>query len=136
MRQLVLITYRGHKPTAVDNVARSGAIWTGHGDLQPVPVDQARILVRYPDVWALADPADQALLDAPRTVEVADEAGEMRAVTLAKDKRLERLTKPELVALAMAKWGKYLDARWSAKRMIDQIEEWEHDLDALPSGVE
>jgi hypothetical protein len=41
------------------------------------------------------------------------------------------LSKSELSAYALNKWGKDLSANKNRKDMIDQIEEWERDLDVI-----
>jgi hypothetical protein len=53
---LVPIRYIGHKPLARDNVlGRINLKWSGHGDVQWVPEEDARVYVRYQDVWAVAE---------------------------------------------------------------------------------
>lgn len=51
--QTVAVRYVGKKPTAQDNVAKSGKLWEGNGDVQWVTSKQAKILTRYADQWAL-----------------------------------------------------------------------------------
>lgn len=53
--KLVPVRYIGTKPTAKDNVLlRPRLVWNGHGDVKWVPEDDARLYVRYEDVWELA----------------------------------------------------------------------------------
>lgn len=49
------VKYVGLKPRKIDNVAWSGAVWHGQGDVQVVADETWNKLVRHPDVWALAD---------------------------------------------------------------------------------
>lgn len=125
MTEFVNIVYVGNKPHAFDNVAKSGKSWEGKGAVQQVTDKQAKILLKYPDQWALENEGDQAVVDTPNTVESVGENGEAVVVNEEDLKKpLERMTKPELVAFAKDKWGKDLDVSLSKKLMIDQIEEW------------
>lgn len=130
MLKLIPVRYVGKKAAAYDNVARSGVTWNGNGDVQQVTDAQAKLLLKYPDQWELADAADQAAIDAPVSIEVTDEDGDQVSIDPdAFNKPLEKMSKAELKAYAQDKWGKELDARKSTKAMIDQIEEWQRDLD-------
>lgn len=130
MANLVKLEYIGNKPTAYDNIARSGVTWHGKGDIQEVTDAQAKLLLKFPDQWALVNKADQAAIEAPVSIKVTDEDGDNVVIDpTAFKKPLERMTKAELVAYAKDKWGKHLDVKKSSKFMIDQIEEWERDLD-------
>ena len=128
--RLIPVRYVGRKQTAFDNVARSGVTWNGHGDVQHVTDAQAKLLLKYPDQWELTNERDAEAVNAPVSISVVNEDGDRVAIDPEDLKKpLERMTKAELVALAKDRWGKHLDARWSTKRMIDQIEEWQRDLD-------
>jgi hypothetical protein len=132
MAKLIAVRYVGNKLAAYDNVARSGVTWNGKGDVQYVSDAQARALIKYPDQWVLADAGDQAAVMAPVSIQVTDEDGE--SVSIDPDdlgKPLEKMSKAELKAYAANKWGKELDARKSTKSLIDQIEEFERDLDVM-----
>lgn len=132
MTTLIKIVYVGKKPTAYDNVAKSGKCWNGHGDVQEVTEDQAKQLIKYPDQWQLADKADAEAVNKPSTTEVTNEDGEQVQVDAAALlKPLERMSKAELVALAKAKWGKELDANKGKKLLIDAIEEFDRDLEPV-----
>lgn len=129
MSHLIKIVYVGKKPFATDNVAGSRKVWNGHGDVQQVTEAQAKTLLKYPDQWDVVDADDAGLVNEPTTVHVTDEDGQDVSVTtddLAKP--LEKMSKPELIAYAKAKWDKQLDARKSTKNLIDAIEEFERDL--------
>lgn len=121
---LIKIKYVGRKPFAIDNVASSGKVWNGEGDVQEVTDRQARILLKYPDQWALNDEADQTLLDAPEVIQARGEDGTMVQLTADDLKRpTERMTKTELVAFAMDKWKVELDISRTKKELLDQVEE-------------
>ena len=131
MSNLVSVVYVGNKPHAFDNIAHSGKSWQGKGDVQEVTDAQAKLLLKYPDQWALANEADRATVDAPVSIQSQDENGE--AVTIDPDdlkKPLEKMNKAELSALAKQSWDKELDPAMTKKAMIDQIEEWQHELGA------
>lgn len=132
MSQLIKIVYVGKKPTAYDNVAKSGKCWNGPGDVQEVTEDQAKQLLKYPDQWDVVDADDAGILNTQSTTEVTDENGESVLVDEnALKKPLEKMTKAELVALAKAKWGKELDASIGKKLLIDAIEEFDRDLEPV-----
>jgi pyruvate-formate lyase len=131
MSYLVPVVYVGNKPHAFDNIAHSGKSWQGKGDVQEVTDAQAKLLLKYPDQWALANEADRAAVEAPVSIQSTDEAGE--AVTIDPDdlkKPLEKMNKAELSALAKQSWDKELEMAMTKKAMIDQIEEWQHELGA------
>lgn len=50
----MLIRYVGSKQRKTDNVAGTGLVWNGNGDVQDVPDAAAAKLLQYPDVWAHA----------------------------------------------------------------------------------
>jgi hypothetical protein len=132
MSQLIKIVYVGKKPFAYDNVAKSGKVWQGNGDVQEVTEDQAKQLLKYPDQWDVVDAEDAGILNTSSTTEVTDEDGEKVNVDDADLKKpLEKMTKAELVALAKAKWGKELDATTGKKLLIDAIEEFDRDLEPV-----
>ena len=134
--RLIRLTYVGKKLTAFDNIARSGVTWNGHGDVQEVNDAQAKRLLAYPDQWQLTDEADRAAVTAPISLTALGDDGAPVAVDpAALTIPLEKMSKAELRALAAERWGKTFDGRASAKTMIDQIEEWEKDVD-LKTGVE
>ena len=109
------IQYVGKKPMAFDNVAGSRKIWEGHGDVQEVSAEQAKILLKFPDQWALDDPDEAA-----RLADASPEADR------AAKKPLEKMSKTELLVLAKAEFGHELPPTLSRKLMIDQIEDWRH----------
>lgn len=135
MAKLISLVYVGKKAHAYDNVARSGVTWNGAGDVQAVTDVQAKMLLKYPDQWALANVADEPVMSLPVLVKVTDEDGDDVIVDPeAFKKPLEKMSKAELKGYAQNRWGKVLDARKPTKDMIDQIEEWEQDID-LKIGV-
>lgn len=132
MTILIKLMYVGAKPTAFDNVARSGKVWHGNGDIQEVTDAQARLLTKYPDQWALVNPDDQEFLDQPTYIQARGEDGTLQKVDEADlGKPLERMTKLELGAMAKLKWGKDLDPSLTKKAMTDQIEEWQRELSGM-----
>lgn len=58
--QIVNVAYIGHKERKVDNVANSGVVWHGHGDVKPVSAMQWSQLALHPLVWALHTEVAQA----------------------------------------------------------------------------
>ena len=129
MTGLTQVVYVGNKPEAFDNVARSGKCWRGKGDIQDVTYAQAKALLKYPDQWRLEDDADLADVMAPEQIKATDEDGTVVDVDPTSfDLPLEKMTRPEMMAYAKHKWGKKLPANMRRKAMIDQIEEWIHEL--------
>lgn len=136
MSKLIKIVYVGKKPIAYDNVAGSGKSWAGKGDVQEVTEAQAKALLKYPDQWDVADAADAGIVHQPETVTVTDDDGQDVQVDQATlDKPLERMSKAELAAYALAKFGKKLDARKSTKDLIDAIEEFERDVEPVNKAL-
>lgn len=125
MSNLIPVVYVGNKPQAFDNVAHSGKSWEGKGDVQHVTHAQARILVKYPDQWALVDESDRAAIDAPVSIQGQDEDGQAVAINPESLKKpIEKMSKAELMALAKETLGKTLDPLMPKKSMIYQVEEW------------
>lgn len=56
------IRYVGQKAQKPDNVAGSGIVWFGHGDVQEVPAGYAAKLLAHVDVWEAAGPAEPVQL--------------------------------------------------------------------------
>lgn len=53
--QTVLVEYIGNKPEKVDNVAGTGVIWLGTGDVRAVPIEAWAKMARHETVWRLAE---------------------------------------------------------------------------------
>jgi hypothetical protein len=131
---LVDVQYVGRKPVAFDNVAGSKKQWDGNGDVQTVTEAQARILIKYPDQWALVNRADEATVTAPVTLTATDPEGNQVIVSEADLKKpVEKMNKTELTVYAKEKFNKDLDPALSKKLMLDQLEQWEKEID--PSGL-
>ena len=131
MTNTVKVKYVGKKPFAIDNVSGSRKQWHGNGDVQEVTDAQAKVLTKYPDQWALVDLADMARVNAPVSIQATDEDGDSVAIDPDDLKKpLEKMNKAELSALAKQSWDKKLDPAMTKKAMIDQIEEWQHELGA------
>lgn len=126
---LIKIEYVGNKPTSHDNVARSGKVWSGKGDIQEVTETQAKTLLKYPDQWALVDEEDQQTTNQVTFVEVADENGELIKID-AKDLAgpLEKMNKLELVAFVKMKWDRDMPHDLTKKQMLGEIETFEAEL--------
>jgi hypothetical protein len=65
----VKVEYIGLKAKKIDNVAGTGIIWEGRGDVQDVPDTAWHALRQHPEIWRLADEAD-----AQRTADAAASA--------------------------------------------------------------
>lgn len=137
MAKLIPVVYVGKKPQAFDNVARSGKTWNGAGDVQEVTDAQAKLLIKFPDQWQLADEADLEQVNQPQSVTGTDEDGKTVVVDPTElQKPIEKMNKAELTAFAMNRWGKELDSKLSKKQMIDQLEEWQETLDVTSGKPE
>ena len=137
MAKLIPVVYVGKKPHAFDNVARSGKCWNGEGDIQEVTDAQAKLLIKFPDQWQLANEKDRASVETPESITGIDDNG--KAVTVDPEdlkQPIEKMSKAELTALAKDRWGKELDSKLSKKAMIDQIEEWAESLDVTIGKAE
>jgi len=137
MAKQIPLRYVGKKPAAYDNIARSGKTWNGHGDVQLVTDAQAKLLLKFPDQWALEDQSDAPLVESPESLTVTDADGQDVSIDPVELKKpYEKMNKTELKALAKDKWGKDLDLRKSTKDLIDQVEEWDRDLNVTIGKVE
>lgn len=67
--ETVRVMYVGAKPIKEDNIAGTGAVWRGEGDVQLVPLSAWPRLAPHTGVWQLADeaplPLGSASADAP-----------------------------------------------------------------------
>ncbi|WP_025915803.1 hypothetical protein [Herminiimonas sp. CN] len=126
----IKVEYIGKKPFCIDNVAKSGKVWNGPGDVQEVTLQQAKILTSYRDQWALVEASDVDALDAPYTVETQDAQGETVLTDAAElNGPLEKMTAAELVAYAKLKYGKTLKANRSRKILLDEVLNMGNDVD-------
>lgn len=57
------VKYVGQKPAKKDNVAMTGTIWNGNGDIQEVSDAAWEKLKNHPDIWELVK-AEPSLSDA------------------------------------------------------------------------
>lgn len=130
MTQLVKVQYVGNKPSAYDNIARTGITWDGYGDIKEVTEAQAKQLIKFTDQWILVDDEDKARVEAPTNIKVVDEDGDTVIIDPEVFKQpIEKMTKAEIVAYAKNKFGKDIDVNKAKKALIDLVEEFEHDLD-------
>jgi hypothetical protein len=116
----IAIKYVGRKPFTIDNVARSGKAWNGLGDVQDVTEAQAKILLMFPDQWAVANPEDTPITK-------SDEAPKIP---------LEKMNRNQLVAYAHLQFGKVLDPVAPRKILLDEIEELARTMDPLKTAPE
>lgn len=124
------VKYIGRKAIAVDNVAGSGAVWSGNGDVQAVTDRQARILVKYPDQWTLADESQSILVKKePVTAFINPDGDRVEVPESALKKPLEHMDADELRAYALEFYQKSFGPRMSRKRLIDEIEELQRGMD-------
>ena len=71
---LVKVEYIGKKDVKPDNVAGTGVIWYGAGDVQEVPAEAALRMARHPDVWLIhGAPAERTLDDTQPTQSTAQQ---------------------------------------------------------------
>ncbi|QOJ19493.1 MAG: hypothetical protein HRU77_01545 [Gammaproteobacteria bacterium] len=138
MAKMVKIIYVGKKPSAFDNVARSGKTWAGNGDIQEVTKEQAAILLKYPDQWAkMEEPPEQQDENGgyndggDGNDNGNDDDGNQddgQSNTVDTSIPLEKMTKDELIVLAKAKYGKDLPETMTKKQLIDELEALKADL--------
>lgn len=124
MSTLIPIEYVGKKPTAFDNVAQSRKVWNGAGDIQEVTEDQAKILLKYPDQWALANVEDQAAVSKPPApIPSTDGTGAPVSVNQEELKiNMDNMSVAQLRAYALEKFGKKVGGT-SRKDILDNVEE-------------
>jgi hypothetical protein len=126
---LVKIVYVGRKPSAIDNVARSGKLWNGFGDVQEVTSVQANILLRYPDQWAVFDqkspPSKEGSLEEnlQRMNEMYEANKGQRTGHSLNARRLEDMSETELVDHARHYYGLELDPKLPIDEMRMFIED-------------
>lgn len=124
----VPIVYVGKKPFAVDNVAGSGKAWNGNGDVQTVTPAQAKVLIRFSDQWMLANSKTAASVESSGVVEVMLDGEVIDVDVDAISRSLDKLSKPELLAIAKAKIGKEFSPSLSKKVLLDEIRKSADDL--------
>jgi hypothetical protein len=142
LAELVAVVYVGLKPSAYDNVAGSGKIWHGKGDVQHVTELQATTLCKYPDQWnrvaSDAQDADNEAADDDKGNDDGDDEGDdnknggagsadgLSPEEIAEILKtpLEKLTKAKLIQFAQFKLNKTLDPSLGKTAMVNQIEEW------------
>lgn len=66
------IKYVGTKPMKTDNVAGTGTIWMGHGDVQDVPDKLWPLFASHANVWQRADGVIDPALPQPGLAPVAE----------------------------------------------------------------
>lgn len=61
----IRVMYVGSKPMKEDNIAATGVVWLGEGDVQEVPLSAWPKLAPHTGVWRLADDVTRAPASAP-----------------------------------------------------------------------
>lgn len=131
MTKTVKIIYVGKKPSAYDNVARSGKTWAGNGDVQEVTMEQAAILLKYPDQWAKVDEPEQDNGDGGNVEGGNGGDGDQdddQSDTVDTSVPIEKMTKDELIMLAKQKYDKDLPETLTKKQLIDEVEALKTEL--------
>jgi len=130
---MIAIKYVGNKKFCFDTVAHTGLTWNGKGTIQQVSAPQARQLLKYPDQWALANPADADNLDHTVAILTTDETGGDVTVEESDLKKpLEKMSRAELKVYAKVHFNKDLKVSMARTLMLNQVEEWEKELDKAP----
>lgn len=108
------IRYVGKKDRKEDNVAQTGVVWEGKGDVQPVPDNAVPKLLMHPDIWELAteepvteQPSGETKTEEPVTEPVkTDPAKEMtEAEAMPPLVNLESMDKAALKDFAQRQFG-------------------------------
>lgn len=127
---MVKIKYVGRKATAIDNVAGSGKIWAGAGDVQEVTAQQARKLVLYADQWALENEKDLKLIaKEPVTRFINPDGDRVEIKESALNRALEKLSHDELRAFALENFQKSFRPDATRTSMMNDIEELQAGMD-------
>jgi hypothetical protein len=107
------VKYVGLKARKIDNVAWSGAVWNGPGDVQTVSDETWNKLVKHPDVWALADegaPADTDKKPEPVKYELQHADGSVLDLGALDDAALAAFVKDNGLTIPAKKKGDALRA--------------------------
>jgi hypothetical protein len=110
---MIEIEYVGLKEVKTDNVADTGLVWRGCGDVHPVPEEAAQKLLRYPGVWRVV--GDAALTVTQEPAKSSEEPPTSVDAGQANDKAA-------LLSVARG-MGLDVDGRTSAKRLAEMIDE-------------
>lgn len=114
----VKIVYVGKKPTATDNVARSGKTWMGNGDIQEVTLPQAKILLKYPDQWAMAPDQEKPEGGGGDGSSPGDDNDPNKDSNTG----VEKMTKDELIKFSKDTFNVDLPNTFTKKQLIDEVE--------------
>lgn len=129
---MIRVKYVGKKPFAVDNIARSGIVWNGHGDVQDCADGVARAVLAYPDQWVVADQEDAVrAAKEPMTIFLTPEGERLAFADADLKKNLEKMSADELRAYALRHYRKTFPPRMSTKRLLDEVEELIKGMDPL-----
>jgi hypothetical protein len=109
------IQYIGKKALCHDSVAGTGLTWRP-GEVHPVPIAQALMLLRHTDVWATEDGEQVAAAPALTPVNRPEPQVEPPLMP-----PVQNLAKPQLIELARTQFGEMLDPAMKVGDMRKRI---------------
>ena len=101
---MVKIRYIGKKSEKIDNVANTGIVWDGYGDVKTVPEKAVKKLIEYKDIWELVSGNASEYESEP-----AEPIKEVEIDDLAPLVNLDGMRKNELQAYAQRNFGHVFD---------------------------
>lgn len=120
------ICYVGHKVEKTDTVAGTGKVWV-KDTVHEVTDAEAEVLLRHPDVWALAKEQPktaEAKKDPPAKKDKKEEDEQYEVVNLA------TMTKDALVLYAKRNFGKDLSKKDDKASLTKQVKTLQKAFDA------
>lgn len=119
----VAIVYVGKKARKDDNVANTGTVWNGPGDVQRVDASVAAKLLSHVDIWARAEGETEKVPDAEvestLTKPEEEEGEELQDTPTAFN--IDDANKDQLVEYAMREFGVDLDKRKNIDSLRDLV---------------
>lgn len=118
------IRYVGSKPSKMDNIAGTGVVWNGNGDVKNIPDRVVPLLLAHPDVWALDDgeTVNQAVDIDPAKMETQHEQDPLSETdSKAPMVNLETMDKDGLREYAQRYFGHTFHHNTGEGRMRDEI---------------
>lgn len=85
MNETVKVRHIGTHERRKDTMTGTGTVWSGYGDIKPVPAKDWETLKRYPDLWELV--TEDVPAEAPPQAAVAAAAEKFAAATTAPAKK-------------------------------------------------
>lgn len=118
----VAIVYVGRKERKADNVANTGTVWMGPGDVQQVDASVAAKLLAHSDVWAKAEgeTAEVPAANPESKLTKTEDDDDEQAGTLTPF-NIDEAGKDGLVEYAMREFGIDLDKRSKIDTLRDQV---------------